>query len=572
MTPQPKRDERRRDTRMRFEQWAHNPTCQANTISAVHNVRMAEVAKRKGTSHLRPVAVRHRARRQLRAHAVRQGAKILLEALIEHECCRPMPALRRPAHSGKRRPVPTLDRRSRRPPSWSRTWPTPPAAWASCRRSWPGRRCDPARRHVAGGDPDPRCAGDPYRRRSPRLIVGEIKTYPDRGGHTDSRELRWRGPRQASTCALRLVAGERGVADRLRIAPAGSGVHQAGLELAGGARRRGSALPGRARAPRFELLERAAALLPTVGAGVVDQDALVHAVMQAESNYCEACLAFCDRAEKCYRDALGRGDPIVLGEDVWRFLGKTDLRARRSCWTGTAGERRRGGPRAPHSRQRLDGATMNSREVVRASAPTTRQAAALQPDDPLPCRRRCQPAHRGIRAHGRRVAAVGRGVRARGKKPTVLTVPRPQPRSGRRDDGAVRAGASSTFGVEVRPASAHTAAAIGALRQLWLPNPTHLEMLHHLAYAYTFTKWGGAMRATLNALGRACGWLFREAQRPENSMRWSRPTPCAARTPFPPRTPARTPWVPPGLADDARHSRQTYRCGDGRGSLPSRPA
>jgi hypothetical protein len=75
----------------------------------------------------------------------------------------------------------------------------------------------------------------------------------------------------------------------------------------------------------FELLERAAALLPTVGAGVVDQDALVHAVMQAESNYCEACLAFCDRAEKCYRDALGRGDPIVLGEDVWRFLGKTDL-------------------------------------------------------------------------------------------------------------------------------------------------------------------------------------------------------------------------------------------------------
>jgi hypothetical protein len=40
-------------------------------------------------------------------------------------------------------------------------------------------------------------------------------------------------------------------------------------------------------------------------------------------------------------------------------------------------------------------------------------------------------------------------------------------------------------------------------------------MLHALAYAYTFTKWGDPGRAQLlNALGRLCGWLFREAQRP----------------------------------------------------------
>ncbi len=36
------------NTRARFEQWAQNPTCQANTISAVHNVRMADVAIREG--------------------------------------------------------------------------------------------------------------------------------------------------------------------------------------------------------------------------------------------------------------------------------------------------------------------------------------------------------------------------------------------------------------------------------------------------------------------------------------------------------------------------------------------
>ena len=51
------------------------------------------------------------------------------------------------------------------------------------------------------------------------------------------------------------------------------------------------------------------------------------------------------------------------------------------------------------------------------------------------------------------------------------------------------------------------------LRQLWLPNGSHVEMLHHLAYAYTFTRWGEAVKI-LNPLGRAAGWLFREAQRP----------------------------------------------------------
>jgi hypothetical protein len=53
------------------------------------------------------------------------------------------------------------------------------------------------------------------------------------------------------------------------------------------------------------------------------------------------------------------------------------------------------------------------------------------------------------------------------------------------------------------------------LRQLWVPNDTHVDMLHHLAYTYTFTKWGATDRARrLNALGRLAGWLFRERYRP----------------------------------------------------------
>src|SRR4051812_48433832 len=34
-----------RNTRMRFEQWARNPRCEANTLSAVHGVRMSDVAR-----------------------------------------------------------------------------------------------------------------------------------------------------------------------------------------------------------------------------------------------------------------------------------------------------------------------------------------------------------------------------------------------------------------------------------------------------------------------------------------------------------------------------------------------
>ncbi|HPW20030.1 MAG TPA: hypothetical protein PLE61_04370 [Vicinamibacterales bacterium] len=55
--------------------------------------------------------------------------------------------------------------------------------------------------------------------------------------------------------------------------------------------------------------------------------------------------------------------------------------------------------------------------------------------------------------------------------------------------------------------------------QVWLPNRSHLEMLHHLAYAYTFTKFGERSRhVRLNQLGHACGWLFREAQRPGQTI------------------------------------------------------
>ena len=42
------REEARRNTRARFEQWAKNSTCEANTLSAVHNVRLDKAAEAAG--------------------------------------------------------------------------------------------------------------------------------------------------------------------------------------------------------------------------------------------------------------------------------------------------------------------------------------------------------------------------------------------------------------------------------------------------------------------------------------------------------------------------------------------
>lgn len=103
-----------------------------------------------------------------------------------------------------------------------------------------------------------------------------------------------------------------------------------------------------------------------------------------------------------------------------------------------------------------------------------------------------------------------------GAEPTILAVP-----EGRNRDLVARM--CSTFapvllrhlrtpGFVDRPPTEQ--GELGPLRQVWLPNGSHADMLHHLAFAYTFTRWGEDAETILNPLGRATGWLFREAQRP----------------------------------------------------------
>jgi hypothetical protein len=83
-----KRPEKSRDTRLRFEQWAKNPGCEANTLSAVHNVKMAKVAAHAGLTPTFGASAFALARgEQFEFNLLRDEAARLLPALIETASC-----------------------------------------------------------------------------------------------------------------------------------------------------------------------------------------------------------------------------------------------------------------------------------------------------------------------------------------------------------------------------------------------------------------------------------------------------------------------------------------------------
>jgi hypothetical protein len=156
----------------------------------------------------------------------------------------------------------------------------------------------------------------------PELVVGEVKTYPDRGGHTDSRELATaRAQAGVYMHGLDVTLAAMGLASRFTVSRNGV------LVLT----RPGSNFPSiRAnedlryqamRAERgFTQLERAADALVEG-----HDEASIDTVRTATTAYESACISFCDRASTCFRRAMEAGDATMLGEDVARFLGSVNL-------------------------------------------------------------------------------------------------------------------------------------------------------------------------------------------------------------------------------------------------------
>ena len=317
--------ESRRDTRRRFEQWANNPTCEANTISAVHGISMADVATREsGRSSMgqSPFAI---ARGQTFERGLfRQSADKLIQALIKTKVLPSGSAgladFRLRMNGGRCQSLDnardetsdTLRQAAAKPKN-------APAVVAGATVTIPGGVMLPEALLVL--DVLVIRPGEEL----PTLVVGEIKTYPDRAGYTDPRELAGaRAQAGVYVHGLALVLAELGLAKAFDVSKVGflvlsrPGFNDPSI-------RAGEDLHFQAERARrgFHLLREAAKgvePLPVPGT-----DVALDAVLGAKVDFSENCLMFCDRVTACRTKAFAAGNPAALGRDVARFLGAIPL-------------------------------------------------------------------------------------------------------------------------------------------------------------------------------------------------------------------------------------------------------
>lgn len=314
--------EQRRDTRFRFEQWAKNQKCEANLISAVHGISMAEVARAEGLPPSMGQSPFALARGQMfEARLFRNSAERLIPELARHELL--------PGPKAEFR-----DFRLRMSGGSFRTLDEARAATDTMLREVAGAKAAKtpivaagATIRIPGGGmlPEAILVVDALvvrRDLSPvKLVVGEVKTYPDRAGYTDAKELAVaRAQAGVYVQGLRLVLAELGVAGQVKVETRGFLIlSRPGFNAP--SVRAGEDLEYQAsRAERgFEKLRKAAATLPPRGKD------LVAVIRAAGTAYGQSCLAFCDLAPRCWERSMEAGDPAILGDDVARWVGLVGL-------------------------------------------------------------------------------------------------------------------------------------------------------------------------------------------------------------------------------------------------------
>jgi hypothetical protein len=165
--------------------------------------------------------------------------------------------------------------------------------------------------------------------RPARIVVGEVKSYADRGGFTKSANLASaRAQAGLYVHAMHLVIHDLTLEDACTVSTNGF------LVLA----KPGSNFPSirwnedlRWQAERarrgFALLEESALALN--GAFAFDEDLpeqeLIDLVLNAETDFRDSCIGVCERAPTCQRNSVARDDGAFLGDDVVRFLNGIPL-------------------------------------------------------------------------------------------------------------------------------------------------------------------------------------------------------------------------------------------------------
>lgn len=324
-----KRARARQETRRRFEQWANNPECHSNVVSAVYNVKMGAVARRENPNAPRagqsPFALAMG--RNFEANLIDNDAALLLDSLkratVISDDSNDFEDHRWKSNGGK---LADLD-----------------AAVAAGREFLTALASGKSFNGVVSSFtvripkgimlPEANLIVDVLTVQTdseiPEISVGEIKTYPDQGGHTSRANLATaRAQMGLYVHALEVTLEALGLTDKVKVSQLGFLV----LTHAGSMRpnvRAGEDLKyQRERARRgFELMEESALLLNgKYGAGDDDEEAdLLDLVLNATTSFQDSCIAFCERAPICYEKALMANRGVALGDDVEKFLNGVPL-------------------------------------------------------------------------------------------------------------------------------------------------------------------------------------------------------------------------------------------------------
>lgn len=323
------RQEARRNTRGRFEQWAKNSTCDANTLSAVHNVRLDKAAAAAGLEvsfGQSPFAIARGNR--FEAGLFFDDAE-KLRAALERKRCLPEGSsglldLRLKLNGGRR--VSSVDQALRETDEWLQRIAADPAdaesiVAAPMIKIPKGVILPEALLIIDAVTVTTATDGRAC------VTVGEIKVFPDRGGHTDPQQLASaRAQAGVYEHAMRLAVDGLGLADDIDIPSHGFLVFTWPGSNSPSVRANEDLMYQAIRAERgFERLEEVALGIVRDDDFSADNPALIQRVLDAPTDYSEACLSFCDLAPRCHERAVAADEPIILGGEVARFLGQTSI-------------------------------------------------------------------------------------------------------------------------------------------------------------------------------------------------------------------------------------------------------
>lgn len=321
-----------RDTRRRFEQWASNPQCGANTVSAVHNVKMTEVAKRVGVRSsfgASPFALGHG--EQFERNLLANDAERLLRQLRRTDLTVTDQIgfldLRISSNGGTNKSLRDLDQAIDLSLSFlmdagrargAAVLDLPAVVAAVTVRIPRGVMLPEALLIIDAVTVTPIEREGEIRA---QLTVGEIKTYPDRGGETNRGQLaQARAQLGLYLHALEVVVG--GFAENERPI-----LNEQGFLVM---TRPGTDFPtvrtGESLRYQADRAARGFTQLEEIATGLdQDIDDPIEAVLNAPTHYSEACLEFCDLVERCHARAIQSDDPTILGDAMRQLLGKSKL-------------------------------------------------------------------------------------------------------------------------------------------------------------------------------------------------------------------------------------------------------